>query len=394
MNAVPKSAVCVIGIGYVGTSLSILLSKEYRVSVLDIDTEKIANFNSGKVPIADADAEAALLECKQNIFGTAEPELALSGVSTVIICTPTNFDEPSGQFDTSSVEASIRDAIQLADNPNIVIKSTVPIGFTDRMRGKFGYQKIFFSPEFLREGSAYADNLSPSRIVVGDSGLFGKRFGQTLSALAINDPPVLTMSSREAEAVKLMSNSYLAMRVAYFNEVDSLALSQGLQTRNLIEGICSDPRIGGGYNNPSFGYGGYCFPKDTNQLRAEYDSIPQKLVGAIVEANQTRIDFLSQKIIERADGGVIGIYRLLMKARSDNIRSSATMRLVERLTELGAQMILFEPLLECSLSKTVKLIGSLTQFKEKSDLIVANRVSPEITDVLDKTFTRDIFNEN
>lgn len=385
---------CVIGLGYVGTSLGVLLANRHSVAVFDIDAGKIERLNSGHLPISDPLAKKALSGVRKNIRGYTNAKAALSKAQAVIICTPTNFDTKTGRFDTSSVETSIGNAITYADNPEIVIKSTVPIGFTERARSDFEYQKIYFSPEFLREGSAYSDNMKPSRIIVGDCGQFGRQFCQILSEIALNDPHSMTMSSTEAETVKLMSNSYLAMRVAFFNEVDTLAQHHGLNTRNLIDGICSDPRISRGYNNPSFGYGGYCLPKDTNQLMAEYDGVPQNLVSAIVASNDTRIEFLAQKIAERAGGGVIGIHRLLMKTGSDNIRSSSSTKLLMSLKKLRAKLILFEPKINEPTFSGIEVDNTLKKFKNRSDLIVANRAAPELLDVSEKTFTRDIFNEN
>ena len=384
----------IAGLGYVGSSMASVLCMKYKVCVFDIDLERIDNILRGMLPIHDPQASDTIYQNIDRLTATCDAEEAFAGADIVILCAPTNFDEETGSFDTSSLEDCIEKAIQFCKSPNIVIKSTVPVGFTDSMRIKFDYDHIYFCPEFLREGQAFQDNLTPSRIIVGDTGDFGNKFSKILADIAHNNPPRLLMSSREAEMVKLTANSYLAMRVAYFNEIDSYALEHNLSAEKIIEGVCTDPRIGAGYNNPSFGYGGYCLPKDTRQLRAEFEGTPQNLVDAIVEANDTRIGFLSQKIIEGAGGRPIGIYRLQMKAGSDNIRESAPSRLIVSLRERDAEVLIYEPMLSGDRHLECTVVEDFDEFVNASEIIVANRNDPRLECYADKLFTRDIYGEN
>lgn len=384
----------IAGLGYVGTSMASILCMKYRVCVFDIDLERINNIRRGELPIHDPQASDTINQNLHRLTATSDAGEAFAGANIVILCTPTNFYGETGTFDTGSLEDCIKKAIQFGDSPHIVIKSTIPVGFTDSMRSKFNYDQIYFSPEFLREGRAFQDNLTPSRIIVGDTGDFGNKFAKILAYIAHNNPPRLLMSSREAEMVKLAANSYLAMRVAYFNEIDSYALEHNLSAEKIIEGVCTDPRIGAGYNNPSFGYGGYCLPKDTKQLRAEFEGIPQNLVGAVVKANDTRLEFLSQKIIERALGEPIGVYRLQMKAGSDNIRESAPSRLIEKLKDRGAEVLIYEPMLTGDCHHECAVIEDFSEFIDAAGVIVANRNDTQLDPYAGKLFTRDVFGEN
>ncbi|MBR3414641.1 nucleotide sugar dehydrogenase [Candidatus Saccharibacteria bacterium] len=390
--------IAVAGTGYVGLSLAVLLSQENEVWALDVVPEKVEMINQRRSPIADEYIEKFLAEKDLNLHATLDYTEAFSGAEFVIISTPTNYDEEQNFFDTSSVEDVISKVLSLPDcNATMVVKSTIPVGFIQRMREKYQTDRIFFSPEFLREGKALYDNLYPSRIIVGDETPEAHKFAELLvSAAEKKDVPVLFMSSTEAEAVKLFANTYLALRVAYFNELDTYALSKGLDTKDIIAGVSLDPRIGDFYNNPSFGYGGYCLPKDTKQLLANYKDVPQNLISAIVSANETRKEFIVSEIM-RLNPEVVGIYRLTMKAGSDNFRSSAIQDIMRMLRARGVEVIIFEPTLASDddmLYEDFPIINDLEAFKENSSVIVANRLEPEISDVSDKVYTRDLFSRD
>lgn len=390
--------IAVAGTGYVGLSLAVLLSQENEVVALDVVPEKVEMINNRRSPIADEYIEKFLAEKELNLRATLDPVEAFSGAEFVIISTPTNYDEEQNFFDTSSVEDVIS---KVLGNPNcqatMVVKSTIPVGFIRRMREKYQTERVFFSPEFLREGKALYDNLYPSRIIVGDETPEAHKFAELLiSAAEKKDVPVLFMDSTEAEAVKLFANTYLALRVAYFNELDTYALSKGLDTEDIIAGVSLDPRIGDFYNNPSFGYGGYCLPKDTKQLLANYKDVPQNLITAIVSANETRKEFIVSEIMKR-NPEVVGIYRLTMKAGSDNFRSSAIQDIMRMLRAQGAEVVIFEPTLssdEDMLYDEFPIVNDLEKFKEISSVIVANRMEPEIKDVSEKVYTRDLFSRD
>lgn len=390
--------IAVAGTGYVGLSLAVLLSQENEVTALDVVPEKVEMINNRRSPIADEYIEKFLAEKDLNLKATLDPAEAFSGAEFVIISTPTNYDEEQNFFDTSSVEDIIEKVLSLPDcHATMVVKSTTPVGFIRRMREKYQTDRIFFSPEFLREGKALYDNLYPSRIIVGDETPEAHKFAELLvSAAEKKDVPVLFMESTEAEAVKLFANTYLALRVAYFNELDTYALSKGLDTKDIIAGVSLDPRIGDFYNNPSFGYGGYCLPKDTKQLLANYKDVPQNLITAIVSANGTRKEFIVNEIMKN-NPEVVGIYRLTMKSGSDNFRSSAIQDIMRMLKERGTKVIIFEPTLssdEDMLFDGFPIVNDLEAFKENSSVIVANRLEPEIADASEKVYTRDLFSRD
>ena len=390
--------IAVAGTGYVGLSLAVLLSQENEVWALDVVPEKVEMINARRSPISDEYIEKFLAEKDLNLRATLDFHEAFSGAEFVIISTPTNYDEEQNFFDTSSVEDIISKVLSLPDcNATMAVKSTIPVGFIRRMREKYQTDRIFFSPEFLREGKALYDNLYPSRIIVGDETPEAHKFAELLvSAAEKKDVPVLFMNSTEAEAVKLFANTYLALRVAYFNELDTYALSKGLDTKDIIAGVSLDPRIGDFYNNPSFGYGGYCLPKDTKQLLANYKDVPQNLISAIVSANETRKEFIVSEIMKLGPE-VVGAYRLTMKAGSDNFRSSAIQDIMRMLRARGVEVIIFEPTLssdEDMLYDDFPIINDLEAFKENSSVIVANRLEPEISDVSDKVYTRDLFSRD
>lgn len=383
-----------VGIGYVGLSLAVLLAQRNPVIAIDVDSSRVDAVNRRESPIEDPDISAFFAEKDLQLTATTDAVPAFRESDIVIVATPTNYDSTTDSFDTSSVEETI-ELVNVA-NPGalIVIKSTVPVGFTARIRQKFGLSNLVFSPEFLREGSALHDNLHPSRIIVGDRGDRAQQFAELLAECAEGErPPVLLTDSTEAEAIKLFSNTYLALRVAYFNEVDSFAMGHNLDARAVIEGVSLDPRIGPGYNNPSFGYGGYCLPKDTKQLLANYRDVPQTTIRAVVEANEQRKDFIANDIIGRHPR-TVGVYRLVMKSGSDNFRESSVLGVIERLRRNGVAVIVHEPNLDQPSFEGIDIVNDLEKFIASSDLIVANRNSSELAAVQDKVYTRDLFGDN
>lgn len=384
-------SISVAGLGYVGMSIAVLLAQHDQVRALDTSAIRVDQVNARVSPIEDVDISRWLSEKTLNLQAFTDPAAAMAGAEFVIIATPTNYDPRSNRFDTSSVESVIALARHHAPQATIVIKSTVPVGFTQRMRDETGHDGILFSPEFLREGRALQDNLHPSRIVVGDHGPAAHRLAGLLAQGAIRkDMPILYTGSTEAEAIKLFSNTYLAMRVAYFNELDSYAVARGLDPREIIQGVGLDPRIGDHYNNPSFGYGGYCLPKDTKQLLANYDQVPQSLIAAVVDSNRTRKDFIADEIIARRPK-VVGVYRLVMKSGSDNFRDSSIQGIMKRIKAKGIPCIVYEPALDQDEFFNSPVVRDLAAFKAKADLIIANRQAPDLADVQDKLYTRDLF---
>lgn len=386
-----KTKITVVGSGYVGMSLSVLLAQHNDVTVLDIDAERVTKINNKQSTIVDSEIELFLAEKSLSLSATLDKEIAFEGANFIVVATPTNYNVDTNYFDTLSVDTVVEDALKYNLEALIVIKSTVPVGHTKLLQEKFKSKRVIFSPEFLREGQALKDNLYPSRIIVGSQCKEGEEFADLLKQGSRKQSiETLFIRSTEAEAIKLFSNTYLAMRVSFFNELDSYALANSLNTKNIIEGVCLDERIGEGYNNPSFGYGGYCLPKDTKQLLANYEHVPQTLIKAIVDSNTTRKEFIASEIL-KYNPKVVGFYRLVMKAESDNFRSSAIQGIMKRIKAKGLKVIVYEPSLEDNYFFGSRVVNNLSDFMSQSDLVVCNRHSSELDIINHKVFTRDVF---
>jgi len=390
MSEINKTTI--IGAGYVGMSLAVLLGrKNNKVNILEIDSEKVEIINNGRSTIKDDFIDKYLKKEKLNITASINPAESLSNSDFYIIATPTNYNEKTNKFDTESVDSSVKKIIEFSESGLIVIKSTIPVGHTDHLRKKFKTDRIIFSPEFLREGNALYDNLHPSRIIVGDHSKSSINFAEMMRDLSLDQSAdIIYMSSKEAEAVKLFSNTFLAMRVAFFNELDTFAIDSNIRSSNLIKGVCLDPRIGNFYNNPSFGYGGYCLPKDTKQLLANYKNIPQNIMQAIVDSNSTRKDYIVKEILKYKPK-MIGIYQLAMKSGSDNFRSSSILSIIERIKKHNIPMIIYDDQIFKKSLNGVNIEKDLSIFKNSCDLIVTNRITDDLSDIIDKVFTRDVF---
>ncbi|MFA5663573.1 nucleotide sugar dehydrogenase [Castellaniella sp.] len=384
--------ITVVGTGYVGLSNGLLLAQHDRVVALDVDAARVAALNQGRIPVDDPDMAALLRSGRVDFQATTDPAVAYAQADYVVIATPTDHDPASGRFDTGSIEAVARDVLRYRPEACIILKSTVPVGYTEGLKAQLGTDALVFSPEFLREGQALHDNLYPTRIVMGEDSARSRRFVARMQAGARRaDIPVLYVTNTEAEAIKLFANTYLAMRVAYFNELDTYAATLGLDTRALLAGVGTDPRIGQHYNNPSFGYGGYCLPKDTRQLLAHYRGVPQNLMQAIVQANATRKDFIAADVLRRAPG-VVGVYRLVMKQGSDNFRDSSALDVMQRIQAQDVPVIVYEPVLSgASAFRGATVVADLAAFKRQADVILANRWSADLADVAEKVYTRDLF---
>ena len=389
-----KTKITIVGSGYVGMSLGVLLAQHNDVIVLDVDSSRVDKINNKQSTISDTEIETFLSERELNLKATLDKQFAYENAAFVVVATPTNYDVVSNCFDTSSVDGVVKDALEINKDAFVIIKSTIPVGHVKSLQARHNTERVIFSPEFLREGQALKDNLYPSRIIVGSLLDAGKDFANLLAeGSEQKNTEVLFMNSTEAEAVKLFANTYLAMRVSFFNELDSYALANNLDTKSIISGICLDERIGQGYNNPSFGYGGYCLPKDTKQLLANYEQVPQTLIEAIVSSNKTRKDFIAEEII-RHKPKVVGFYRLVMKSGSDNFRSSAIQGIMKRIKNRGIKVLVYEPEYASEDFFGSEVLTCLDHFKKISDIIIANRMSPDLKDVSEKCFSRDLFGEN
>ena len=386
--------IAIAGTGYVGLSLAVLLSQQNQVEALDIIPEKVNLINQKKSPIVDHEISEYLVKKGLNLHATTSPQKAYENADYIIVATPTNYDSDLNHFDTSSVESVLQDIGRINPTATIIIKSTVPVGYTKSISRRLGVSTIIFSPEFLREGRALYDNLYPSRIVIGEKSARAEKFAQLLQNAAIKkNIPTLLTGSTEAEAIKLFSNTYLALRVAYFNELDTYAEVRSLNSKEIIDGVCLDPRIGDFYNNPSFGYGGYCLPKDTKQLKANFKDIPSNLIGAVVDSNATRKNHIADAILKR-NPGIVGIYRLVMKSNSDNFRESSIQGVMHRIREKGVPIIIYEPVLKTDYYFGARVVNDLNEFKRESDIIVCNRMNSELIDVKGKIYTRDLFQKD